>query len=243
MTLDDPQDRDVAAGEFVMGTLAGDDRIAFEGTLATDAGLQALVYAWQDRLLGLASRAAPVTPATNLWARIEQQLPEFAARSAANDGPPSPASPPAAPRGQLRLWRTLTGLALAASVVLASVLVVRSLPDPAPARYLALLQAPDKSTGWIVEVTAGQRVRLVPIAPGVVPPPDKALQFWTKPEGAAGPTSLGLVRAGEVVELPVSRLPGLGEKQLFELTLEPAAGSPIDRPTGPILYVGSTVRL
>ena len=31
--------------------------------------------------------------------------------------------------------------------------------------------------------------------------------------------------------------------QLFELTLEPAAGSPLDRPTGPILYIGRAVRM
>ena len=40
-------------------------------------------------------------------------------------------------------------------------------------------------------------------------PAGRALQFWTKPEGAAGPTSLGLVRAGQTVELPVSRLPAV----------------------------------
>jgi anti-sigma-K factor RskA len=74
-------------------------------------------------------------------------------------------------------------------------------------------------------------------------PPGKALQFWTKAEGAAGPTSLGLVRAGQVTELPVATLPTLEARQLFELTLEPETGSPIGRPTGPILFVGRSVRL
>jgi anti-sigma-K factor RskA len=41
----------------------------------------------------------------------------------------------------------------------------------------------------------------------------------------------------------VSRLPALGPQQLFEITLEPDGGSPIDRPTGPILFVGSTVAI
>ena len=74
-------------------------------------------------------------------------------------------------------------------------------------------------------------------------PPGKALQFWTKLDGAAGPTSLGLVKPGQALEVPLASLPGLAERQLFELTLEPEAGSPESRPTGPILYVGRSVRL
>ncbi|WP_348754168.1 anti-sigma factor, partial [uncultured Aquincola sp.] len=64
-----------------------------------------------------------------------------------------------------------------------------------------------------------------------------------KPEGAAGPTSLGLVAAGQTVEIPATRLPGVGARQLFEITLEPEGGSTIGRPTGPILFVGRSVRL
>jgi anti-sigma-K factor RskA len=74
-------------------------------------------------------------------------------------------------------------------------------------------------------------------------PAGRALQFWTKPQNASGPTSLGLVRAGETVVLPVSRLPAVEAHTLFEITLEPETGSPIGRPTGPILYVGRTVAL
>ena len=70
-----------------------------------------------------------------------------------------------------------------------------------------------------------------------------ALQFWTKPGGASGPTSLGLVPGDRATVTPGSRLPGLGSNQLFEITLEPEAGSPIGRPTGPILAVGRAVRI
>ena len=83
----------------------------------------------------------------------------------------------------------------------------------------------------------------MPVDAAAPVPPGRALQFWTKPEGAAGPTSLGLVEPGRVTTLPVSVLPAVGTQQLFELTLEPATGSPIGRPTGPILYVGRTLRL
>jgi anti-sigma-K factor RskA len=112
------------------------------------------------------------------------------------------------------------------------------------ARYVAMLQSPDgQDTGWVVEATAGGTVRLVPAGTPADIPAGRVWQFWTKAEGAAGPTSLGLVKARQTVELPVSALPELSERQLFEITLEPEGGSPIGRPTGPILYVGRSVRL
>ena len=63
------------------------------------------------------------------------------------------------------------------------------------------------------------------------------------PEGAAGPTSLGLVPSDRPSEVQLSRLPGVTLNQLFEVTLEPQAGSPLNRPTGPILAAGKAVRL
>jgi anti-sigma-K factor RskA len=257
VNLDDPQDRSVAAGEFVMGTLEAADRAAFEAALARDSGLQAEVYAWQDRLLGLTRRVAPIEPDASAWSRIEARLAHVpVAASTASAAPAVPSLPVAAPAparvgrpepaandARVRFWRAVSGLAVAACLVLGTLLVLRAPAPDRAERYLTLLQAPDKSTGWVVEVTAGQRLRLVPLAPAGVLPPGKALQFWTKIDGAAGPTSLGLVRPGEVTEVPLDRLPGLVERQLFELTLEPETGSPIGRPTGPILFVGRSVRI
>lgn len=160
--------------------------------------------------------------------------------------PAQPAREAAPPWWQrLGLWQGLSGLAVAASLAL-SVLLVQRLQAPAPAgeRYLAVLQSPDQQkTGWVVEIEAGRQVRLVPVSEMAAVAEDRSLQFWTKPQGAAGPTSLGLVRAGQTVVLPVSALPGVGAQQLFEITLEPREGSPIGKPTGPILFVGRTVRL
>lgn len=243
MTTDDSQERSVSAGEYVLGTLDPAARANFEQALRDDRGLQAEVYAWQDRLLGLALKVAPVELAPAIWPAIERRLPDPAAPSAV-----VAAGRPAAANDSI--WQRLRrrplgiGLALAASLLLATLVVMQTaLPSNEP-RYLAVLQSPvDQTAGWIVEATAGGSVRLVPIAGTTPVPSGKVLQFWTKAEGAAGPTSLGLVSAGQVVELPASRLPTLEARQLFELTLEPEGGSPIGRPTGPILFVGRSVLL
>lgn len=246
MSLDDPHERSATAGEYVLGTLGAAERAEFERALAEDTALQAEVYAWQDRLLGLAARVAPAEPKSGLWPAIDAGVRSGQVASTAPASPRGAAAPAANDPAwrRLRRWQWTSGLAIAASLVLATLLVLRA-PAPADApRYLAVLQAPgSNTTGWVVEATAGGRLRLVPVGTTEAVPPGKALQFWTKAEGAAGPTSLGLVRAGQVTELPVATLPTLEARQLFELTLEPETGSPIGRPTGPILFVGRSVRL
>lgn len=243
MNLTDRDERSAAAGEYVLGTLDAAARAEFEQALAADAALRAEVYAWQDRLLGLARHAAPVEPLASLWPAIESRLP--ASPVAARLSAAAPAANDALWR-RLRRWQWTGGLAVAASVLLAGLLLLRPPLPPAgdgAVRYLTLLQGPDQATGWLVEARAGGSVRLLPVGATPPLPAGKVLQFWTKEEGAAGPTSLGLVAPGEAVELPASRLPGLSERQLFELTLEPAGGSTIGKPTGPIWFVGRSIRL
>lgn len=245
---DDDGSADDRAGEFVLGTLAPADSDALRARLEQDRPLAAAVYAWQDRLLPLTRRAAPQPPTPALWRRIEQSI-DAAAAFVARPSPtiagvPRRAGPATVPWWQrLGLWQGLSAAAVAASLVL-GVMLVQRLSAPEPPRYLALLQSPDAgATGWVVELQAGRALRLVPVADAAPVPAGRALQFWTKPEGAAAPTSLGLVRAGQTLEVALSRLPAVEARQLFEITLEPEGGSPIGRPTGPILFVGRTVQL
>lgn len=258
-------DRSDAAGEYVLGVLSEPDRIAFEAAMAQDAALRAEVYAWQDRLLGLTAQAPAAAPSAALWQRIAFESAAMDAAVAAADADersrarsaatsPSEAAASRSASGQrlpwwqrLVWWQGISGAAVAASLVLAVMLAARlGTPDAGGARYLAMLQSPvDRSTGWVVEMQAGRTLRLVAVGPGATTPvpPGRALQFWTKAQGATGPTSLGLVRAGQPLSLPVSALPAVEAQQLFEITLEPENGSPIGRPTGPILYVGRAVAL
>ena len=244
MNFADPQERSVAAGEYVLGTLDDDDRRTVEQALVTDPALQADVYAWQDRLLDLAQRAGSVEPPAHLWQGIARRLARPTTLAPAETASPALVGQSAndSQWRRLRVWQGIGGLAVAASLVLTTLLVTRT-PEATEPRYLAVLQAPDQSVGWVVEARAGGVVRLVPVGDATAVPPGKVLQFWTKAQTARGPTSLGLVAPGRVTELPVARLPTLEVQQLFELTLEPEGGSPLDRPTGPVLFLGRTVQL
>lgn len=235
--LRDPLERDAAAGEYVLGTLSADDHAAVAAALPQDAALRAAVYAWQDRLLALTAQVPAVEPAPSLWTRVSLALDSRAPRTEVGVT--------RTPWWQgLRFWQGLSAVGVAASLVLA-LRVLTPTPTADGPRFVAVLESPDerRAAGYVVELQAGGALRLVPVGDAPPVPPGRALQFWTKAQGAAGPTSLGLVRAGQTVEMPVARLPAVEAQQLFEITLEPEAGSPIGRPTGPILFVGRTVAL
>lgn len=228
----DPLERAATAAEYVVGTLSPVERDEVEQALPRDAALQQDVYFWQDKLLAMTRMLAPVEPSPAVWSRIELSLNQAKAGRSA----------PAQPWWEgLAFWRFGAVFASVLAVVLALQLT-GTVEAPAPGtRYLAVLQSPDKQdAGWIVEATVGGKLRLIPL--GTTPvAPQKALQFWTKAQGASGPTSLGLVPPDRVTEIDVASLPTLEREQLFELTLEPETGSPIGRPTGPILFLGRTV--
>ena len=140
------------------------------------------------------------------------------------------------------LFRSLAGVGFATAAILAAVLVTR-LGVPAPPQYLVVLVAPqDKAPGWVVQTSSSRELSLVPLG-SMTLPENTSLQFWTKGEQWRGPTSLGVVTPGRTLRIALDKLPPLEPNQLFELTLEPPTGSPLDRPTGPVLYIGRAVKV
>lgn len=233
MTTGQQDDLDALAGEYVLGTLPAEQRHALEQRLEHDAPLRAAVDAWERRLHPLTALAPPQAPSPQLWARIERSL-----------GARMPASPQVATPwwNLLALWRWLAVAGLAASVVLSTLLFTRPLTPGAPT-YLVVLVAPqDKAPGWVIQASDPQHIQLIPLGMDTVPD-DKALQFWTKGDNWQGPVSLGLVKPGQVLQVPLDTLPPLEANQLFELTLENRTGSPTGKPTGPIQFIGRAVKV
>lgn len=225
---DDPQD---LAGQYVIGTLPAAARRELEAALPHDAALRAAVAAWEARLLPLTELVDPVEPSAQLWPRIARSL-------ARQDGSRQAR---AGWWDRLNLWRGLAAAGFAAAIAMA--VVTLQPPQPPAPRYMVVLAAPqDMAPGWVLQSSVEGSLRLVPLRATEVPPA-RALQLWTKADGWAGPVSLGLVEAGKAVEVPLGKLPPLQPNQLFEITLEPPAGSPIGRPTGPILFIGRAVKM
>lgn len=233
-------DREILAGEYVLGLLDGAEKAAFESRLADDTRLDAAVARWRTRLAPIDATARPIEPSAGLWQRIEAGLDRASAPRRAT------ASRPALNIGfarwwdNLRLWRGAALAAVAATVLLAIGLVAaldRARRQPV---MVAVLLTDTNIAAAVVNTFADGRVELLPLQ-DIAVPQGRALQIWTLWDRAAGPRSVGLIDRARAVPLRLDNLP-LGADQLFEITVEPEAGSPTGRPTGPIVAKGLTAR-
>jgi len=227
------------AGEYVLGTLSAQQRAEVQERLLHDAALRKAIDGWRSRLLTLTEMAEPPMPSPRLWQRIERNL----------GGLPFATKAGKSPRKKRRantwdnagLWRMLAGLGMAVSVILTTQLLGQ-VPTPPASAYLSVLSTPDGNhPGWVVQASNLRGIELVPVDTSDVPP-GKVLQFWTQADDWEGPISLGLVAPGQMLKVPTDRLPPLQSNQRFELSLEKAGGSPTNKPSGPIQFVGRAVK-
>lgn len=216
-------------GHYVLGLIEGAERTKFEAEIASDAELADAVARLQRHMLALDETAGTLPANPALWAAIESQL---------DDPNPVKASLTWLPQ---RKARQSQWLPLAASVVVALGLgyLAGSFGTGArqPVMIAVLVDQADASPGAIVEAFADDSVRLVPLERFEVPE-GNILQVWTLPDVATGPVSLGTFSEPTGIRLAGPDLPAPHDGQLYEITLEPAPGSPTGRPTGPILVKG-----
>lgn len=231
------EERGTLAGEYVLGLLDPADGARCDTLTDSDPEFAALVEEWRRRMLEIDLSAEPQPPTADLWARIERSIARRAALSHRRRPAPPP-GPLAALWQSLPLWRGI-GIAAAAAVLVLGVSLALQLRVAAGTPILvAVLVAAENRPTAIVNAFRDGRVELVPIAP-LVAPAGRSLQVWTLWDRARGPVSVGLLDAMRSLPLDLRGLPGAVPEQLFEVTLEPAGGSPTGRPTGPILMKGT----
>jgi anti-sigma-K factor RskA len=131
---------DVLAAEYVLGTLASNEREQAQAMIANDPAFAQTVRAWEERLEQLQAMVAPVEPPPETWARIQARL-DGTAPSAGMLLPPNTdhAARVAAEskivqlRRRLGRWRQATaGLAAIAAALIAFVAISATKPDMLP---------------------------------------------------------------------------------------------------------------
>ncbi len=238
------------AADYVMGLLDGAEHAAAEQLIATDQSFAQAVSAWRARLADLDLTAEETAPSAALWQRIAD-----ATKTAPIDALPSAR---AALRGatlwhDIKFWR-VAGIGGTFAAMLFGVIMIGALTTSRHLRHdlIALAQSKPvyvavlvndstKEAGAIVNAFSNGRVELIPIRPIDVPA-GRTLQVWTLWDRAVGPKSIGVTGQSRTLQLNLDSLPETVQDQLFEITLEPEGGSPIGRPTGPILFKGNAAR-
>lgn len=230
----DPVEREALAREYVLGTLDARMAALVAQAMREDAGLRAAVAGWEARLAPLSALAPPEAPPEGIWASIAAMLPGAAA----------PAQTRAPFWRRLNVWR---GWAIGATTVAAglALFVVQSAPGlrgDRETRFMTVLVTDRSQPAWMAQVDRQGGLQLAAIRPvGAETPPvpaDRVMQLWALPPGATAPTSLGLLpREGGVVSIATPAIKPVAG-MLIDISLEPPGGSPIGRPTGPILFIG-----
>lgn len=232
-------DREILAGEYVLGRLDGAEKIAFEQRLLDDSGLDAAVARWRIRLAPIDATAQQIEPSIELWQRIESGLDHSSTPIRAAASRPLFGARLSRWWGNLWLWR---GMAFAGAVALLLAIGLVAALDRARRQpvMVAVLLTDTNIAAAVVNTFADGRVELLPLQ-DIGVPQGGALKIWTLWDRAVGPRSVGLIDRARAVPLRLGNLP-LGADQLFEITIEPATGSPTGRPTGPIVAKGLTAR-
>ncbi|WID95740.1 anti-sigma factor [Bosea vestrisii] len=231
------------AGEYVLGLLEGQERDAAEHRLEQDTAFATAVERWRRHFAALDATATPITPPADLWSRIEAGIAGLiqpATSASAAEQRQATAGPGrlAAWWNSLFVWRGAAFAGLLATVLLAIGLIGALDRAGRQPLMVAVLLTDSNAAAAVVHTFADGRVEMLPLQ-SIDVPAGKALEIWTLWDRAVGPRSVGLIDRARSTPLRLDNLP-LGNGQLFEITLEPATGSPTGRPTGPIIAKGTT---
>lgn len=242
MKIQDPIERQLLAGEYVLGTLEAAARVELETALIQDPALRADVRYWEARLAPLLARFQPQPAPERVWTALDLQI-NAAARPAVRSRP--------------LLWQAWAGLATAASVLLSVALyfeLSQPLPPPQirtvevpvqvrePMPYVAMFKAEQGDASWMVMITPERRRMKIRVAGNYpMPAADRALELWVIGDDGQ-PRSLGLLPMSGEHEMPMPADMPMPQQPLLAISLEPAGGSPTGLPTGPVLMSAPAIR-
>ena len=187
MKLENPELRQILAGEYALGALHGRARQRFERLMQSDAELRRLVGEWQDDLAPLAMETRAVAPAPHVLDAIARRIGGAAPRQSQTWW------------NRLGFWRASSLGSAAAAIVLAvfTTLLVLRPPDSLSPSYVAVLQNPAGQPALVVTgYRAPFRLKTEPI---VLPAPaqGQVLQIWAieKDTGTLRPLATAMADA------------------------------------------------
>lgn len=228
-----PNDRpSLLIAEYALGVLSAEERLEVEELVRREPAYQAQLAAWQRHFADWLDEFPIVEPPAHVWHGIQQRL--FPTEQ--------PAPEPSRRWNDPRLWRWTTGLALAAALVLALLVLLRPVQVATPA-LLARLEQSNGSLAFSVTLQ-GEGRQLLFVPAGKPDWPDRSAEAWIITADGK-PHSLGLLQDATAVTLtvPAGLAPALTPGAVLAVSLEPRTGSPTGSPTGPVIAQGKIIAL
>lgn len=218
----DPQERDVMAGEYVLGLLDADEAREIEIALDADGELRAAVRFWETKLHPLSALAERDNPPAGVWDAVEARIAHTRMPAGRQSAAP---------------WRWSTGaLAAIAAALLLYVAIVPRAPIETSTPAVAVLQSSQtQSASWVAVVGPGG-LRLTELT-RQIPPAAHTYELWGIAPHATRPVPLGVIPP--TGEMRIASLPrAVSAGATLAISIEPPGGSPTGLPTGPVVFTG-----
>ncbi|GAB3351623.1 anti-sigma factor domain-containing protein [Chromohalobacter beijerinckii] len=239
--MTDHDDIDMLAAEYVLGTLDAEERAEVAQRRQHDADMEARILAWEARLAPLGNEVEAIAPGPDLLERIERRIDEleatFQTKSKSEDDTHG-ATQVIALRRRLGFWRGCTGLATAAALILAVVMIAPFDDTPDAPPFVAVFQQDDQQPAFMLSVDLdSRRLNVRPVT--AKPLPDRSYQLWIKAD-ALGPKPRSVGVLNDDLSLPADALSDYDSELLkratFGISIEPPGGSPTGQPTGSAIH-------
>jgi len=263
--VDQEPPREVFAGEYVLGLLSAEERLAAEQRVATDQQFAQAVLQWQELLAPLLEEIIAQTPPDQVWARVRQTLGlDTPVRALPSATPLSTHAPTAPWWNSVRFWRWASAASLATAAVCVLVLLnVRTHPAPVqPPATGQVAQTPatppqtakppatngiamtstlateDGRPGYVALMDADKHtITVTPLDRTATA--DKVPQVWLiTPDGKAHSMGTFDDQHAHRAQIPEELLPMLSNEAILAVTLEPPGGAPGGVATGAVVAKG-----
>lgn len=223
--------RDALAAAYVLGTLHGKARQRFTRLLMQNAFIRSTLWRWEAGLNTLGGALPDQTPSAEVWYAIERRL-NFAGAQ------PTATAVQRLPERAAPIWQWLAGLATAAALVLAVVLV--NLPKPIQEAQVAMVQGEKAQALWLIALqTDGLAVTA---HANLQARSDRDYQLWMLAADGRPPISLGILPKSGRAKLPRDKIFDQVQVAALAVSLEPLGGSPNGKPTE-VLYTAQLMTL
>ncbi|MBQ0743001.1 MAG: anti-sigma factor [Pseudomonas sp.] len=233
------EEEDLRLAEYTLGVLDADERKAVQELLASKLEYTQRVAEWHAYLAPMLEEIADESPPDYVWTRIRDGLGH---RLAPQQAVSQASSRAVGTWDNLRLWRFFAAAGLAASLILAVLLVVM-LPGqegepPAQSMLTAALELENGQVVYTATVDADRRILIV-VPAAEVELEGRDAELWLI-AGDLPPQSLGVLPADGAVRLvlPEELVALASADSVFAVSLEPLGGSPTGLPTGPVVAQG-----
>ncbi len=231
--MTEPEDSDLFAAEYVLGTLDVAERVVAATRTEFDLPFAQLVDAWQERLAPLIDAIEPVPPSDHVLNSLLVRL----------FGMPSKVDEVALARlkRRMRVWQGATvGLSAVAAGLLAWVGLGGG-TSPSSEQFTAVLQRDAGAPTMVLNVDLKSR-RLTVTSLASATPAGKSYELWIIDPAIGAPRSLGLVPAKAAThELLKGYDPAVITNATYAVTVEPPGGSPTGQPSGTPILTGRLV--